>query len=210
MKKITIIFLVILFLFVCFSIVAQSDRIQIWPGKLWIEMQEWPSEEEDTEYPTIQVTNPQSQGINVSARIDYPRPTDLTGDYTNIPDLSWVKTTPEKLYLPPKSSGKFKVFIEVPEDEQSSHFNEKWLTLVTIYSYTGGSQGGFNFQIELGVKLFIKTPAGEVAEIQPIHILLFFFISLVIVYLAYSSIRKKKSSEAIFYFKKKKRGGSKF
>ena len=204
MKKIKVIILVFLFLFVCSSMVAQSDRIQIWPGKLLITVHEWPSKDEDVKYPTIQVINPQSQGINVSTKIDNPNSADLTGGYSNIPDLSWVKTDPEMLYLPPAAEGEFEVILEVPEDEQALHFNEKWLTLVTVYSKIEEAPGSVNIQIELGVKLYIKTPEGEVAEIQPIHILLLFFISLVIVYLAYSYIRKKKSSETIFYFKKKK------
>lgn len=207
MKKTTVIILVILFLFACSSVVVQSGHIQIWPGKLWITINEWPSEDEDVKYPTIQVTNPQSQAINVSTKTDNPAAADLTGDYSYIPDLSWVSTIPEMLYLLPGESGEFRVVIKVPEDEQSSHFNEKWLTLVTVYSRDEKIPGSFNIQTEIGVKLFIKTPEGVVAEIQPIHVLLFFFILLVIVYLAYSSTKKKKSSEAIFYFKKKKGGG---
>ena len=205
MKKIIVMFLVFLILFTSFSVVASG--IKIWPGKHSITINRWYSEGEEVDHPRIQVTNTESYGINVSVSIDNPHVNTLSGGYSQIPDLSWVKVVPEVLYLPGGSSDFVEVFIEVPESEQSLYYNEKWEALV-VFTPPMEPGGGVNVQLELAVKLFIKTPEGEVAEIQPTHILLFFFISLVILYLAYIFIKKKKSSEAIFYFKKKKRGGS--
>jgi len=63
------------------------------------------------------------------------------------------------LYLPAKTSGEFEVFIEIPESERQLHYNESWETWVILSSSSDPeSQGDVNIQIELGVKLFIKTP----------------------------------------------------
>jgi hypothetical protein len=195
-------FLVFLVLFTSFSVVASG--IKIWPGEHSITINRWYSEGEEVDHPRIQVTNTESYDINVSVSIDNPHVNTLSEGYSQIPDLSWVKVVPEVLYLPGGSSDFVEVFIEVPESEQSLYYNEKWEALV-VFTPPMEPGGGVNVQLELAVKLFIKTPKGEVAEIQPTHILLFFFISLVILYLAYIFIKKKKSSEAIFYFKKEKK-----
>ena len=206
MKKITVMFLVFLVLFTSFSVVVSG--IKIWPGKHYITINKWYSEGEEVDHPRIQVTNTESYGINVSVSIDNPHVNTLSGGYSQIPDLSWVKVVPEVLYLPGGSSDFVEVFIEIPESEQSLHYNEKWEALV-VFSPPIKPDGGVNVQVELAVKLFIKTPTGEVARIPYIYILLGIIISAIIIYMTQSYVKKKKSSEAIFYFKKKKRGGSK-
>lgn len=190
MKRITVVFLVFLFLSACFSMVASG--IQIWPGKLTITMDEGYRGEE-IKHP-IQVTNPHSYDINVSARIDNPSADKLSEGYSYIPNLSWVKTVPEMLYLPAKTSGEFEVFIEIPESERSLHYNESWETWVILSSSSDPeSQGDVNIQIELGVKLFIKTPPSiGLTMIQNLYILLGVIISIIVTVVTVFYVKKKK------------------
>jgi hypothetical protein len=186
-----------------------ASSVKIWPGKHYITINKWYSTGEEVKHPRIQVMNTESYDINVSVSIDNPHVNTLSGGYSQIPDLSWVKVFPEVLYLPGGSSDFVEVFIEIPESEQSLHYNEKWEALV-VFTPPIKPGGGVNVQVELAVKLFIKTPTGEVARIPYIYILLGIIISAIIIYMTQSYVNKKKSSEAIFYFKKKKRGRSKF
>lgn len=204
MKKIIILFLALLTLFTVFSMVASG--VKIWPGKISIDITKWYSDTEDVEHARIQVINTESYGINVAVSIENPHIKRLTGEYSQIPDVSWIKVVPEELYVPGGSSDFVEVYIEVPESEQSLHYNEKWETSV-IFTPPNKLGGGVNVQIELAVKLFIKTPSGEEARIQPIHILFGFIILLIIILAAMSYVKKKKRSAAIFYVKQKKGGG---
>ena len=84
-NKIVVTFLVFSCLFSCFSMVARSD-IKIWPASLTITMQGGFSDEEITH--PIQVTNPHSRGLNVSARIESPAISQLKEGYSYMPNLS--------------------------------------------------------------------------------------------------------------------------
>lgn len=205
MKKIIVLFLAFLIIFTVFSMVASG--VKIWPGKISIEINKWYSDAENVEHPKIQITNTESYGINVAVGIDNPHNKMLNRGYTQIPDVSWIKVVPEELYIPGGSSDFVEVFIEVPEGEQSSHYNKKWEALV-VFNPPNKPGGAINVQIELAVKLFIETPSGEEARIQPIHFLLVFIILIIIILVGMSYVKKKKSSAAIFYVKQKKGGDS--
>jgi len=200
-KKIIVIFLVFLILFTGFSIVASG--VKVWPGKHYITINKWYGPGEEVKNPIIHVTNTESYGINVSVRINAPGSKSLSGGYSNIPDVSWVRTVPEVIYIPAGSSGELEVIIEVPESQQSLHYNEKWEAYVVI-SPPLTSGGGINVQTELAVKLFIKTPTGEAAGFQYIHILLFFITLIILMCIVFFYVGKKKRSATLFYFKKKK------
>ncbi len=188
-RKIIFIFLVFLAFSTCFSMITCG--IKVWPAKYDIEIKRWPTKEEKIENPTIQVTNTESYDINVTIRVNNPSTESLTEGYSLTPDLSWVKVVPEVLYVPAGSSGELEIFIEVPESEQSTHYNEKWETLVVICPPIKIG-GGINFQPEIAVKLFIKTPEMEFAQIQYITILLFIIVSISIVSIAFFYVKKKK------------------
>jgi hypothetical protein len=168
-----------------------TSGIKIWPGKYDININRWPNNEEKVDTPTIQITNTDSYDINVTIRVDHPAIETITEGYSFIPDLSWVRVVPEKLFIPAGNSDELELFIEVPESEQSSYYNEKWETLVVITPPVKKGQG-INFQTELAVKLFIRTPGGDYAQIHYIFILLFAFISIIIVLIALLHARKKK------------------
>jgi hypothetical protein len=158
-KKILWFVILLVFLLQLLTTQAQAS-LQIWPGKLTISMPEG--------YPTerisylIEVTNPYTYSVNASARVENPDMQQLTTNYSNIPDLSWITVEPETLYLPANTSSTFKVFLDVPKSERSNYYNTSWETWVVISSdKPAGDTGGLVFQVELAVKLFIHTPSQQ-------------------------------------------------
>lgn len=204
MKKTIVLILISLILFTSFSLTAQGG-IKIWPGKLTVELNKWLDEEKEIRHP-VHITNPYSYGVNVTSKIHNPALKVITDRYSPIPDISWLTTTPDKLYIPPKTSKDIEVLINIPKDQQELYYNEKWETWVVITSDIPiGSGGGMNFELELAVKLYIITPKSEQGDSQYIFILLFFIFSIIIAYIATSYIKKKKENmKSIYYFKNKK------
>lgn len=205
MNKTIVLILISLILFTSFSYTVQSG-IKIWPGKLYVEMNKWYDEEKEIRHP-IQITNPYSHGVNVTSKIENPNLKVITDRFSPLPDISWVSTFPEELYIPPKSSENIEIIINIPVDQHEYHYNEKWETRVIINSDIpiGPEGGGMNFELEIAVKLYIITPKSKVEESQYFYIILFFIISIIIVFIANSYIKKKKENlKSIYYFKNKK------
>ena len=204
MKKTIVLILIFLILFTSFSFTAQAG-IKIWPGKIRIEMNKWFDDEKEITQP-IQITNPYSHGVNVTSKVENPSLKAITERYSPIPDTSWIKASPENLYIPPKSSDNFFIILNIPEDQQELYYNEKWETGVVISSDIplGPSGGGMNFELEIAVKLFIITPKSKTEGFQ--YYYFFFFIFLVFIVLMISSYIKKKKEKlsSIYYFKNKK------
>jgi hypothetical protein len=180
--------------------------MKIWPGKLYIEIKEWDEKIDEISHP-IQITNPYNYGINVTTKKEIPNNTSLEGGYSIIPDASWIDITPDIIFIPPKESREFNAFVKVPEDDQKNHYNEKWdLRAVFNSDIYLGSEGGVQFQIELAVKLLIKTPEQDVEKSQNIPIfLILIVIGLGSIIVFFISKNKLKKSEYAFYFKKKKK-----
>jgi hypothetical protein len=200
-KKIAVLLIVFLILILSFSISVSG--LKAWPGKHYITINKWYGPGEEAKNPVIHITNTESYGINVSVRVDTPGIKTLTNGYSIIPDVNWIKTDPEILYIPGGQSGEIEVYIDVPENLQTSRFNEKWEAYVVI-SPPLDSGDGFNVQTELAVKLLIKTPTGEAAGIHSIYILLSFIIIIITICLLSLFIGKKKKNASLYYFKKKK------
>ena len=203
MKKTIVFILTSLILFTSFSLTAQGG-IKIWPGKLTIELNKW-LDDKEIKHP-IQITNPYSHGVNVTSKIANPSKNAMTKRYSAIPDTSWVVTSPDKLYISPKSSKNIEVIINIPEDQQKLYYDEKWETWVIITSDIPlDTGGGMNFELELAVKLYVITPKSELGDSQYIFIILFLIFSIIILYTATSYIKKKRDNlKSIYYFKKKK------
>ena len=203
MKKIFVILFFIFFITLFFTYNCQAG-IKIWPGKLYITINEWDEKIEYISHP-IQITNPYNYGVNVTTKKEIPNNESIESGYSMIPDISWIEITPDEHYIPPKSSREFNAFIKVPEDIKNEYFNEKWDARVVFTSdILLGAGGGMQFQIELAVKLLIKTPTGEAAGIQSILILLFFIVLIITMCVLSIYIGKKKKNASLFYFKKKK------
>ena len=205
MKKIIVLLLIFLILFTSFSLTVQAG-IKIWPGKLYVEMNKWLDEEKEIKHP-IQIINPYSYGVNVTSKIENPGLKVIAERFIPIPDISWVTTIPERLYIAPKTSENIEVIINIPVDQQELHYNEKWETRVVINSDIpiGPKDGGMNVELEIAVKLYIITPKSEAEESQYFYIILFFIFLVIIVYMISSYIKKKKQNlSSIYYFKNKK------
>lgn len=217
MRRIKTLFLVSLFLLGSTLIFSSppvlSGGISIWPGKLTITMPEgYPEEEIRYE---IEVDNLNSYDINVSAEIENPSLHYLKKDYTFIPDLSWVSTTPEILYIPAYESRFLEVIITIPNEEKPLHYDERWEVWVVISEAKDQSPGTI-ISIELAVKLFINTPPEKARQQIPqtlYLIMLSIIVGLIAVatFVFYAKKRERityKKRPAILYFKKKKGGGS--
>ena len=191
MRKIIAIFLIFLFLFTC--LFTASSGMKVWPGKIWISINNWYDEDDNVDRTTIEVTNTESDNMTVTIRVENPDISTIDEGYSAIPDVSWVKFTPEILDLKGYEKGEIEVYIQVPESEQLLYNNEeRWETRV-IVSPPIDSGGGINVQTELGVRLFIRTPSGEAEQNQyiPFVLIAIFLIALLL---------------GIFYNKKKKLG----
>jgi hypothetical protein len=179
-KKTVITILIFLFLLINFSTLAQAS-LQILPGKLTITMEGDYTKEAVTCY--IYATNPWDYGVNGTARIQNPSTGDLSAGYTLIPDLSWITVKKEKIYIPPKATGKFEIIIDIPEDQKPSQYNKNWETWVSISNDEPGSisGGGAEFKVEIAVRLFIHTPKGNnIVAAQPFYIFIVFVVPIVI------------------------------
>lgn len=204
MKKTIVLLLIFLILLTSFSVSVQAG-LKIWPGKLRIEMNKWFDESEEIKYP-IQLINPYNYGVNVTSKIENPSQKVITETFSPIPDTSWIKTIPDRLYIPPKSSADIEIILNIPEDQQEIYHNEKWETGVVINSDipVGPGGGGMSFELEIAVKLFIITPKSETEEFQYYYIFIFIFL-IIFVYIVISYLRKKKENlKSVYYFKNKK------
>ena len=203
-KKLISLIVIFLFLFTFFSITVQAG-IKIWPGIINIEITEWNKkiEEKNT---SIQVTNPYDSEINVTVKIEKPASSVIESGFAAIPDTSWVEIYPDRFYIPAKSSETYVVTIKVPEDQYNFHYNERWDARAVFTSDVNLELGGMQFQIELAVKLLIKTPARESEKSQYNPLLIILIIFGVSLFLYYTYFRKKNTkSKSVFYFKKEKR-----
>lgn len=204
MKKTIVLLLIFLILFSSYSSRVEAG-LKIWPGKLTVEMNKWIEEEKEIKHP-IQIINPYSHGVNVSSKIENPSTKLISEKFSPIPDTSWIMTNPNRLYIPPKSTGYIEVIFNIPEDQQDLHYNEKWQTGVVISSDIpiGPSEGGMNFELEIAIKLYIITPKSESEEFQYYYILLFIF-SIIILLIVASYVKKKKENlKLMYYFRNKK------
>jgi hypothetical protein len=203
-KKTIVLLLIFLILFTSFSLTTKAG-LKIWPGKITVEMNKWHDNEKEIKQP-IQIINPYSHGVNVTSRIENPSLNIITEGYIPLPNISWIKTSPDILYIPPKSSGNFEIIINIPEKQKDFHNNEKWETGVVISSDIpiGPGGGGMNFKLEISVKLFIITPESETEGVQYYYFFLFIFLVFIVLMIS-SYIRKKKENlSSIYYFKNKK------
>ena len=201
MKRLIVALLTFIFISICFTSIASS--IKVWPGKHEITVNKWYNYDEASEHPKISVINTESYDITVTFTIDDPTAASLTNSYSYIPDKSWIKIIPNELVIPAGESKEVEILIDVPEDKQSQNYNERWETWV-IVTPPIDKGSGINVRTEVGVKLFIKTPGGDVAVIQPFYI---FIIAIIITFFVFVAIfykEKRKRSATSYYFKKKK------
>jgi len=207
-RNIKVIFLVSLFLLgsllVLFSNSVSSGGISVWPPEVTVNIKDvYPEEEIKFK---IHVNNLYPHDINVSARVENQIPYRLKKNYTNMPDLSWIKLTPNIVNLSAKQSKFFEVTIDIPEKEKPLNYNEKWEACVVISELKDKPS---LIATEYAIRIYIITPEKAKMQVSDMFLLLFIasgFIALVICSL-YMGKRKKmfaNKKPIVFYFKKKK------
>ena len=157
LKKITILILFFLISGIILTPQIVNAGLILWPGKLTIDIPKGFPDGQIT-YNKITVKNPYDFDIIVITEIDDPPIGETTDGYTSIPDLSWVKITPETQNISARSEEYFNLSIVIPEDEKSSHFNEKWEVRVKVFKKPDYQSGNFVVNMKLASKIYIHTP----------------------------------------------------
>lgn len=192
MKKISTLFVVSFFLIIniFFLIPPARSDISLWPGLLKIDIPEYSDDE--IVFKEVSITNSYDYEINVISEIENPPPSDRTEGYSDIPDLSWIKVTPNPLSIPANSVGYFSIEVEIPENEQSLHYNESWEVWVKFFKEPEYGSGT-TINVKLASKILIHTPTGAKQEIA-YNLFIFIVIFGVLFFLIV----------VYFYYKKKK------
>jgi hypothetical protein len=210
-KTIFLLFVLLGTLLISISICVSSGGVSVWPAKLIIRMGgEFP--EKEIEY-KIYVQNLNQYAINASARIENPPAYYLNKTYTFIPDLSWVKIKQNVSYLSARQTTFFDVLIDIPDNEKSLHYNERWEVLVVVSGIRYGSPPTNTTFIntEIGIKIIIITPERE--NMQTPYNSTFMLVSVVAIFTIFVAFvfftkKKKRTSPekkpAVFYFEKRK------
>jgi hypothetical protein len=211
-KRLTLSFILILYIAGNIILLASpcvKSGVKVSPAELIITIEEFP--EKEIQY-KIKIANPYA--TNVHATVEAKHPYNLSENYTNIPDLTWVKILPDTINVPPKSSKEFEILIDIPENEKTIHNNKSWETWIIVTpKIITGTKSSVVIQVQLGVKLFINTPTGteKSRTLPPAYILypmLGVIVGFIVFYAAYFHIKNKKNikanENAIFYFKKNK------
>lgn len=158
----------------------------------------------------IKITNPYSAQMNVKSKIIDPF--DLTTNFTNVPDLSWITISPENLCVPPNSYGELEVTIIIPEDEKNKQYNKSWEAWAYLAPKVDGSATNVAIQAQLAIRLYIHTPSGTMTSKTTLtppnfYILIGIIIGSLVILMISSYLRKKKNIKynqaAMFYVKKK-------
>ena len=209
---VALLLLLLVNVFAVLPITTVAGRMAIFPSRLYIDIKSYTSQE--VKY-NISVYNEYSHPINVSIKIGHPSENAMLEGYSFIPDLSWIEFAPQELYIPAGSSGKFSIYVNIPDSEKPLHYNESWEVWSTTSAPTD-QKGSTQIITALTTRLLITTPPGEAGLQVPslIFILLTGIIGLIAVSIAFFFLKTKKRSAyknkgAMFYFKRKERNNNK-
>jgi hypothetical protein len=203
LRNIQAIFIVSLFFLEGFIILMStpaSASISVSPPDVTITMNDvFP--EKEIKF-NVKVENLNRYDTNVSARIENQIPNLLKENYTNMPNLSWVKITPNIVLLSAKQSKLLEVTIYIPDEEKPLHYNERWEFVVVLSEI----QHGVHLKTEIAIEIYIKTPEKTKMQIPYNQIMMIIFIVMVfvalIIFMLYSKRAISKKKPALFYFKK--------
>lgn len=207
MKKISKALIISLCLIVNIFILVPTTKsdIALWPGKLTINISEFP--EDEIVYKKICVTSQNNYDADVFVEISDPPSGSLTEGYSNIPNLSWIKVTPNPGLVPAKSDSYFRLWIDIPEKEKDLHYNESWEVWVRFFDKPR-DDGEIVFNMKLATRVFIHTPTGlkQKFPYNPFIFIIVFTVFLLII-VAYFYFKNKtpigSKKRAVFYIKKK-------
>lgn len=207
LRNIKVIFLASLFLlgsfFYLLSVSVSSDGISVWPPSVTVNMKDvFPKEEIEFK---IQVDNFYAKDINVSAKIENQIPYHLKDGYTDIPNLSWIKVTSDIFNISAKQSKILEVTINVPDEEKSRHYNERWEACVVVSEIKDEHT---TISTEYAIVIYIQTPEKEKMQNFDTFLLLFITIGFIALAVCILYLRNRKKiftskKPNFFYFKKK-------
>lgn len=205
MQRKKAIFFIIFSLVVILGSGSASSSFSIWPGKLTISMNEdFPDQ---AVYYKFEVSNNNPYDINITMEVMNPVPYLSNSGYTNIPDLSWVKTNQSVVNVDAGKTKFVDIFIDIPDSQKQLSYNKNWEVWIQVSADAKAVGPGTSIVPALALKLFINTPKKE--QIQNNGYFIFFFFSLIIIvatiyiYTKRMAILKFRKKHGIFYFNKK-------
>lgn len=144
--------IVLLLFFSSLSYICKAN-IAIYPEQISINM------DEDFIYGNtlkkIIVTNNNLEDFNVTWYLENPTPpSKIRPNRTIIPDLSWIDLEPKWRVIPPRGSGEFHIYLNIPKTKDT--INKKWESWIT---FKGVDKEIFN--IEYAIRLLINTPTDD-------------------------------------------------
>lgn len=207
LRNIKVMFITSLFLlgslFILMSIPAFSGGISVMPPDVTITMKDvFP---EKIEF-NVGVENLYRHDINVSAKIEKQISYRLTENYTDMPDLSWVKITPNIVHLSAKKSKLLNVTIDIPDEEKPLNYNKRWEFVVVFSEIKDNSTP---IKTEIAITIHIETPKSAKMQ-MPSSYILFVIVGgfmILIVFILYVKNKKRTltgEKAVVFYFKKRK------
>jgi hypothetical protein len=209
LRNIKAIFIVSLFFLESFFILIStpaSASISVSPPDVTITMNDvFP--EKEIKF-NVKAENLNRYDTNVSARIENQIPHLLKENYTNMPNLSWVKITPNIVSLSGKQSKLLEVTIYIPDEEKPLYYNERWEFVVVLSEIKDEPA---NILTELAIPFRIKTPESAKAKMQIPNLFMLFIIVVgcmfLTIFVLYVKKRKRTltgEKPVVFYFKKRK------
>jgi hypothetical protein len=134
LRNIQAIFIVSLFFLESFFIIISTPAyasIAVSPPDVTITMN-YVFPEKEIKF-NVNVENQNRYDTNVSVKIENQSLDLLKENYINMPNLSWVKITPNIVHLLGKQSKILEVTILIPDKEKPLHYNERWEFDVVFY-----------------------------------------------------------------------------
>jgi hypothetical protein len=125
-----------------------------------------------------------------------------------MPNLSWVKITPNIVSLSGKQSKLVEVTIYIPDAEKPLHYNERWEFVVVLSEI---KDEPVNIATELAIPVRIKTPESAKAKMQIPNLFMLFiivvgcmFLTIFVLYVKNKKRTLTGGKSVFFYFKKRK------
>jgi len=210
--RLSIYFIFAFIIILILSLNSASASFSVWPAKLDISV--------NNDFPDqvitykIQVNNKNPYETNIVIKIQDPLPHRKKEGYTNIPDLSWLKTNESLVNFKAGESKFIDIFLVIPNDQKKFQYNEKWEVWVSFSEARNESlespETGATLVNAVAVRLFINTPIKEQNIQGQVNFMYLFFVLFIvgIIVFLYMKIKKttaSKKKSSIFYFKRNKK-----
>lgn len=192
-KTIIFLFFFIFIISINYTFLASTSRgLTVSPGVLYVDLKDF--RDESIIY-SITVWNKKNHSININTEVIHPNDNSFAEGFSNIPDVSWIKTEPINFSISAKESGSYDVIIDLPEYINSSFFNENWEVWINTKSYGSSDGGSVVLQTALNTRILIITPKGPIDSYYTssfnYYIVFTLIVGLISFVIIFSYIRKK-------------------